>query len=210
MAGKPKKGARRARPRTAATGVTGPVMALPKQVLDVHRFKRSGPTASLAAAAADKGWAWSFALSDTANYTELTSLFDQYRIRQVDMVFRLDRMTSSASQAYPTIWILADYDSASAPGSLDEVAQRPYKSFQFGPTNTTVSFTLKPRLLADAGIGGSAAYSVLVPREQWIDAASATLTHYGAIAWISNYNTGIAGLSLSLQETIHVECCSVR
>lgn len=203
----PRKPARRRRARRSETA--GPSMALPGQTRDVHRFVRSVQIGALTPAAADKGWAWTFALSDLPNYTEFTALFDQYRLSLVELVFTWSPGTTVATSTFPTLLIASDYDSAAVPASSSEIAQRRHITWVFSPSKPIATFRLRPRVLLDVGSGGSSGFSTLAPAREWIDLAFSTLTQRGAVAWIANFNTGLGG-TLLLEERFHFEVAGLR
>lgn len=200
MARKGRRGQRRDPQETAR------VVPLPSQVRDVHKFVRSSVVGNLAPTAADKGWAWTFALSDMPNSTEFTSLFDQYRIRKAILRFTY---TNQSTTSYPVMYVTSDYDSAVAPATSAELTQRRHVTWAFGPTRQQFEMSLEPRALMDVGTGGASGYSGLVPRSEWIDLAFSTLTHRGVVAWIANFNTTSGG-GLIYEEELHFECAGLR
>jgi len=202
------KSRRRARPTGRRSGGPGDPIprALPGISRDVHTFVRSINSGVLGAG---PGFAWSFALSDLPSYTEFTSLFDQYRFQKVVLRFTVSPTAGSTAVQWPQIQITSDYDSASAPAASSELTQRRYVSHTFAPGSPSVAFTLKPRILADVGVGGSAAYAGILPRSDWVDLAAATLPWYGAIAWF-NFYTAASNVSIFLEETYYFQCAGLR
>lgn len=172
----------------------GPIarpLALPSISHDTHTFVRFADPGGLPRAALDQGYVWSFRLSDVANASEFTSLFDQYCIRKVRMVFSQLQATATNIQ----IAITSDYDNATAPTSFADVGQRRHIARIFSAPYYQHEFTLVPRVRAEVA-GPQLAEAAVMPPNQWIDCAAPDVPHFGAIAWIIGYNSTTASTNL--------------
>jgi len=171
-----------------------------------YKFSRSFEIGILPRAASDLGHAFPFGLSLLPNHLEFTTLFDRYRIRQVDVRISFDRGDSSGAPAYPTVWAYMDDDDASIPTSKTAVLERQsVRPFTFTDSKRTYSLSIQPRWLLDGTSKAS-----LAPRDMWIDMSTPAVSHYGLKLWVDNYNSGIVGARISLDATIHFECQCVR
>jgi len=149
---------------------------------------------------------FSFALSNLPNYTEFTSLFDQYRILQASVSF-LPYANSSSSGAvsgsFPGIIASAiDYDDASLPGATD---LQQYESYKRNPAFEEFVRTIKPRV-AIAAYNGSTFTGYVNRYAPWIDANSPSVPHYGLKTVIINstYATSTPVYEVEVQLTIQV------
>jgi hypothetical protein len=138
----------------------------------------------------DQSGALQFNLASVATNTEITSLFDQYRIVQIS----LDFVPLLHTLSTPPLYTVIDYDDATVPTALSTMYD--YSSLQTsqsGQQQTRV-FTPRVAIAAYSGVFTSFANQSM----QWIDAASTTVQHYG-VKW---YFPALAGLPTSLAYTI--------
>lgn len=144
----------------------------------IYAFKRTVVPTSFTAAgdgvtATTK--AYSHSLSDLPNYTEFTSLFDQYKITgiKVKCYPRTDEVVTAGSSS-SFLYYAIDYDDANAPGATD---LQQYQNCKTVRGDRPFYFYFVPRV-ANAVYSGSAFTSYGNTR-QWIDAASSGVPHYG-------------------------------
>lgn len=137
---------------------------------------------ALTKTASDSGFGWSFAFSDMHDYTEFTSLFDQYRIDAVTVSFTVRTNTG----AWPLMYVWQDRDDSTAPTAISdaEVVQSA-KRFLPSSTSPTVTLRLNPRPKVP-GISGNTYTS---ERAMWCDCAVPGEAHYGLKLWLLA-NTG--------------------
>jgi len=120
----------------------GDILFVPRRFLrtviaDVeYCFRRTSTGADISQiAASDNTGAYSFVLSAVPGYTEFTSLFDQYRIAMVRVVWR-PRFNMSAIQAVstdvnPLMISVIDYDDASTLTITQMLNYQSYKETRF-------------------------------------------------------------------------------
>lgn len=189
-------------------------VALPNHVLlkptytPPYKFSRTFDIGTLPQGATDLGHAFPFGLTLLPNYSEFTTLFDRYRIRQVDIRIRCDKLETSGSYtAYPTVWAYMDDDDASIPVSKSTVLERQsVRPFTFTESKKVYSISIQPRWLIDGTSKAS-----LAPRNMWIDMSTPAVSHYGLKLWMENYNTSYNQFTgITMDATIHFECQCVR
>lgn len=176
----------------------------------VHQFARvmgtsftTGTTTQIcaplviAASSVGQGYVITPALQDTVAYTELTALYDQYRIWKVEFEFRLlnnpnaianadpsgsltvSAATVNAVNWYPSIWIVPDHDDSSTPALTDIKQYARAKRFTLRP-NSAVKYSFRPNVLGQLYDGAiTTAYKVEKPGQVWVDCSQATIPHYG-------------------------------
>lgn len=117
------------------------------------------------------------------NYTEFTTLFDQYRLRCLVFKIRMVRSPDASSttangQYYPDIYCAVDHDDATIPANVDAVMQ--YGKVKSGILKPNVWFKYKcyPTPSTTVYRGVTAAY-MPVKINQWIDLAYTDVQFYG-------------------------------
>jgi len=149
---------------------------------------------------------FSFSLSNLPNYTEFTSLYDQYRILQASVSFLPYANSSSSGSvtgSFPGIIASAiDYDDASLPGTTD---LQQYESYKRNPAFLEFVRTIKPRV-AIATYNGSTFTGYANQYAPWIDANSPNVPHYGlkTVIFNSTYTTSTPVYEVEVQLTFQV------
>jgi hypothetical protein len=121
-----------------------------------------------------------FQFSDTPQYTSLASVFDQYRIDEVQLVFRPmftaqpQSTTASTQYVVPTLYLVVDYDDASAL-SANSAAFEAYSNCNTS-TQEIVSLSFTPHIAAAVYSGAFTSFANM--QNQWIDAGSPSVQHY--------------------------------
>lgn len=149
------------------------------------------------AAATDDYQAFSFQLSDLPNYTQLTQLYDQYRILAVKAEFiprtppiQYYNGTASQSGSAPVLYTAIDLDDTISPTSgslLSHESVKCHGAFTPMSCNKYVRW-LRPacavELYQTGGFGGYGART-----NQWIDTTSSSVQHYGLKWWVATAAT---------------------
>lgn len=144
----------------------------------VQYFKRTlfVKAAYASSAVTDTLFSRKFALSDLANYTEFTSLYDQYKIRAIKFSL-IPRVTEAdTSQSVPTVSTCIDFDDNTAPSSIDDMVQ--YQNFKMTRGNKIHNRYWKPAVSSmawNSGVG--TAYTV--SKNLWIDVGSSGIPYFG-------------------------------
>lgn len=191
----------------------------------VHKFKRQAFLGTYTASNTSSGLsvvpiqkAFSFQLTDLPNYTEFTNLFDQYKINGVAL--RIIPKTSvqiqggtsgtTAALGYGEVVTVIDYDTASAPGSKNELLE--YGSVKVTKSNRVHTRFLRPKLLNTIWRNSLSSGYAAVP-SQFIDEAYTDIPHYGIRWWAdAPASTGVADSSMSydVYATYYITCKNVK
>lgn len=158
----------------------------------VHNYKRYGERAIWQfdhnGSADYSAISTTFSLSQVTQYTELTNLYDQYKIMAVVVKVHLLNNPDSIYAPgvdgavgpfknptfYPKLWYYRDYDDATAPADATVLKQiGKAKCFALRP-NKVYSFKVKPAIL---NLLSGTATSPIWPKR--LDCSNATQTHYG-------------------------------
>jgi hypothetical protein len=156
-----------------------PAELSPRRLVNIVREVALGAI-TLSTAPLDTFGAYAIRLSDLPVSSELTTTFDDYRIMSLQFTFM---PTNPSAYAGPLLTVI-DYDTSSAPSSINDVLQ--YKTLQKTESGATHIRTLTPRV-ADALYSG-AFTSYGLQSQHWISTDSPNVFHYGlrwAIAGIT-------------------------
>jgi hypothetical protein len=161
----------------------------------VYSFTRSIISGQITASTTvDALGALSFTLSGFPNSTEFTSLFDQYRIKNVEISFVYLNPVSVLAPLYTVI----DYDDATTPGAVTDLLQ--YQTLMQTAPGQQHTRRLEPRfdLAAYSGVFTSFA---LAQKDQWVDVASPSVQFYGLKYALPATAGGTAGVVYNIQIT---------
>lgn len=172
----------------------------PKRVLRginsgmTHKFTRWVTTESqdhlnLAFGATTLGFGKAFRLSHITGVTDFSTLFDQYKITNVQVNIRLITnpdsttpldQTSGAQSAnfYPKLWFCHDYDDSSSPASLNQFREREGVKCLVMEPNKIVKYNVKPHVRM-TGHGDLINWAYSPTASPWIDMANTSVDHYG-------------------------------
>jgi hypothetical protein len=174
----------------------------PPSVRDVQPIRRpSRPAVHTFEVTVDKGFvsvtngvttgALVFALSDLPSPTDFTSLFDQYRIKQVRVEFLPETTAfglSTTAIALPYVLTAIDYDDGT-PVSTSAIQQ--YGTCQTSPYTEYFQRILNPRAALAAYSGAFTSYAQSPPG-QWMDSNSPGIQYYG-LKWATTPVTVVSG-----------------
>lgn len=162
----------------------------------------------------------SFKLQDIPNYTELTTLYDEYRITRVTIILMprsasLGQTNSASSgnvnQQYsnvqPFITVI-DYDDATPPGARSDLIQ--YGTAKQHLPNRMIRRTLQP-CVAVQTYKTAVSSGYMAKRRQWLDCADDTVPHYG-FKWAYNQDSAAAADTVLYDITCvyYVQCRGTR
>lgn len=140
-----------------------------------------------------------FALNALANYTELTSLYDSYRI--VGVRFRgVPSVTQMTTRNDGFLVVAPDFDDNTAPSTTDDLLQ--YGNCQVIPLNQGFQIDLKPRP-AIAGYGGAFTSYGIAAADQWFDLGSPGVQYYG-VKIAASTTTSVVAWNLTADFMIEV------
>lgn len=196
----------------------------PALARQVHVFKRSAylgtQTASISAVGGPTPIAVSYAmaLNQMPNFSEFTTLFDQYKITgaklsftpTVNMGVLNPAATQTAVLGYSKVHSIIDYDDAAVPVSEDSLLE--YGSLKSTAPFATHSRFIKPKVLHE--IYRSALTTAYAPRAStYLDMSNADVPHYGLKFWVSAPNSpiGVANsISYKVYLTLYFTCKNTR
>lgn len=186
---------------------------MPNQAHNVHHFKRvykHSTSLVLSSAGASSG-ALNMTFNMLPNYTELTSLFDQYRINK--LVYRFvptfsdGSLTASSGTCIPNLHIVKDYDDSTDPTNTTTLMQ--YPNYQMWPSHKQRSIKFTPAVLSDFMEGAGTATG---PKfKQWINLANTAVEHRG-IKYYLEQAPGIQASTFYINIFVYVyfSCKGVR
>lgn len=161
----------------------------------------------------------SFKLEDVINYSELTALFDMYRIRGVAIKLKYNgnafdgSNSTGRAQNQPVIKWIADYDDDTAPSSingfLDNMGVKTVLLNENRYSKMFIRPKVAPRVYQTALADGFA----IGKRNQWLNSVSSGVPHYGIKGYIEGLPLGtVASLSSVLQfdTTFYMELKDVQ
>lgn len=165
-------------------------LALPRGFnTGVHHFKRTNVLSSITTsitAGVNTHQSFSFKFSDLPNYTEFSTLFDQYRmnkfvIKLVPTITGAEPTSTGAAYSLPNVWSVVDYDDAvDAGNNLISLLQYPNCRMTRGHKIHTRVW--RPSVLLDAYTGATEGNTIKF--KQWLNMADVTIPHYGLKIWI--------------------------
>jgi hypothetical protein len=119
-----------------------------------------------------------FALSDlvSGDQTSFQTLYDQYRIVEVQVQFLSLNPSATESPLYTVI----DYDTgAGSAVSINALAE--YSTLQITQGQFTTTRTLSPQARAPAYTGSTASQALNTPTSQWFDISLPSVSYYGVL-----------------------------
>lgn len=160
-----------------------------KQITGVHRFQRVVQLSDITSSATSDTWThlgYSFNLAQIAAYSEITNLFDWYRISGVKLTFMPLQSEASIASSWagiPTMVYVKDFNDASAPTSQTDLMQ--YPGVRTMRLSRPISIYIKPR--CSQAVGGTTVIAKAEGKNgQWIDTSAVDVIHYGVKASILN------------------------
>lgn len=212
---------RKTRPRTIRPGYVDRwgrrrrLLRMPRGLnIGVHHFKRTNVMASIQTsivAGTNTHQALSFKFTDIPNYSEFTTLFDQYRMNKfvVKLVPEFTGAEPTSTGAYyqlPNVWSVIDYDDAvDAGNNLISLLQYPNCKMTRGNKIHTRTWT--PSNLMDAYTGGTVGGAISF--KKWLNMADTGIPFYGLKIWIDQTGT-TSPLEYRVFFTAYFSCKGVR
>lgn len=163
-----------------------------------YRYRISAGTVGIANGANSNYNGINFKLNEIPNYTELTSLYDEYRIDKVtvELIPRASQLTTPAaapaagnvnqtfSNIQPMLTVI-DFDDSTPPGSRADLLQ--YSTLKVSRYGEKITRTFVPHVATPVyRTGVSSGYGS--KGKQWIDCANDDVPHYG-LKWAFNQDS---------------------
>jgi len=141
--------------------------------------------------------------------TDITNLFDNYRIAKVQLRFDLSYNSAPgvAGSGYgplssvPLMHICPDFDDNAIPANREQVLENAYaRSVRLDNKSFTMTITPRAQTVVSTGATTtSVAAGGLLPAGTWLDCASPQIPHFGAKFWIEDFPVSSAGSVPSAQ-----------
>lgn len=160
---------------------------------------------TLAPVATDFGYALVANLNVLPNVSELTALFQEYRL--TNAVWDLTFIPASTERYSPTVWY-ANYvvdTSGAGPASLSDVSQTSgVRRFAFGPDKRILRIGFKPRIRTSDTV-------YMLMTSPWITTFTPNVNHGGLWLWFQDFNaTEALGARIRLTVTLTVQLRGTR
>lgn len=187
----------------------------PQSILQpVHYFKRTVwlPEWYVATANTDTFATLNFRLNQLPNFSEFTSLYDQYKINGVkfELIPRYDTNTQVGSAGIATPahyssqnWTAIDYDDTVTPTSMADILQ--YQNVKRTGSSRIMTRFIKPKF-ADT-IFASGVISGYRPQKGFIDCTYPNVEHYGVKF---GFSSNPLALTYGLRMTFYIALKNVR
>lgn len=156
----------------------------------------------------------SFKLSDVPGVSDFTSLFDQYKLTYVKLMFKLQQDPSAQTAVnsfYPTMYHCVDHDDVSAPTSIDDLRQHGRTRMSVLRPNRYTVIKVKPSVLYEVARNAGLGTTTVAPKwRQWIDMAHTDTIHYGLKYALDNTFNLNPNYSLEVQAQYWFQCRDTR
>lgn len=157
----------------------------PTPIFPIRRAVHSGP---LGIAVADQGTFFSVGPSNFGSWSELSAIFDLYRIKSVTYTFDVTRCAQPATtgNVFPTLLVTPDLNDSTVPATINDVLDyNTHRKMIFDEAHRSHSITFQPKLQLTSGGGTN---TVLASNGAW---ARTTFSDnwFGLKLWARNYNT---------------------
>lgn len=150
---------------------------------------------------------YSFQLSDLTSNIEFTTLYDQYRIDEIEIVLTPSISTLNASGPNNAIILSAvDFDDAATLSGINNYLQ--IDNVQQHRLGEQIVRRFKPQF-AIAAFGGGV-FSSYAQSQGWIDVASGTVQHYGFRVFLGQITGTLASNVYTVMAKYKISCRNVR
>jgi len=130
---------------------------------------------------------WEFRIADVVNYSEFTTLFDQFILTKCVVTLRLITNPNSASVLnlttpvqitnwYPQLWYIPDYDDSSA-DNLDAIKERIGVRCRVLKPDKPIRIVVRPKVLVQTYV--TALATGYAPKRMYVDCDQPAMPHYG-------------------------------
>lgn len=212
-----KRKAHRPTPTKGVASVPRGFQILNKQPRRIYKFKDTMQLNDINGAGVAIQGLNVFTIKDIARYSNLITMFKQYRIREVKCRFRLENVELTDGAKLPTMYIRYNNDPDLQTAALSEdyfLRQQNVVVKQFHHNTiqgSLLNYNIKPCTLVATmlypGVVGTATYSPSPQWNKWIDFDPSTTVnetvYYGLQYFITNLPSGI---TINLDLEYHYEC----
>jgi len=163
----------------------------------VCRIPRSY-TFDLSRTASASGFFFDWSLSDVPNASEFTALFAQWRLMRSSITFTW-RSVNEANPTRPIFYLALDPFASAAPASINEILERPNRTWSPNAQRTTLQLDVKAKALdlVASGAGASAlVVNALAQPNQWYPTTSTGLSYGALLLWIEGWGASAGTITV--------------
>lgn len=182
-----------------------------------YRFSRLGTKSSITISGTlEQSYAYSFNLQQISGFTDFATLFDQYKLTGVKVMFRLmsnpdaGSNNNTAQQIFPSIWTVTDHDDDNTITLAQMKEKQGARRRVLRPNSIVSSYIKSPHI--DMSVYNSSVttgYTSSTPR--WLDMNSPNIPHYGLkIVLDSEGVSQIASYYISVEMKYYFKCKGVQ
>lgn len=174
----------------------------------IHAFTRQVQFSFTGAVANPAYGVLTYGLNALPNYTELTALFDQYRITFIKHIWQLNlspEAQAAASSQYPRLYTFNDFTDTTTPTTLDEFRERQRTKIRMLHPAKPVVTTVRPAVSTEIfkALGGVA---VNAPKwKLWLPCESADINHIGTKYALENFTNTNYTITLTMKYYIQTK-----
>lgn len=152
------------------------------------------------------GLSGQFQLNAVQDHTDITQLFDRYKIVGIKLKFLFQHNVASVSgnSCLPVMYHAFDADDANVPTSANDVMVKAYCKTRILNGNREFSVYYKPRISKEIFQGPFAGPGYSTEKAAWLDCNSSAIPHYGFKAWIDNWLAPDNALLLRIQPVYYL------
>lgn len=146
-----------------------------------YHIRCAGTQDMVTSTSAEAAYGYAFALANVDNHTELTNLYDYFRIVKVEWLMfphqGINVQTGATASSNTGIYFgyYVDYDDASAP-TMNDMRQRAITNWCTMGERLTI--TVYPRPIISTSTDAQP-QNIIANRKQWLDVAAANTVHFG-------------------------------
>lgn len=137
------------------------------------------------------GNSYIFKLSSVIDSSDLTNLFDKYKINGVKLkiMYQADSASVGGSGVFPIFNYCYDGDDATIPTSLNQVESKAKARSVVLSANKPVSIFIKPKVASYlySTVSGAPVPGYSVTKAPYINSTYSDVQHYGLKTWINNF-----------------------
>jgi len=163
-------------------------------------------------------------ISNPGALTDITNLFDNYRIAKVALRFDLSYNNAPGGTgiggygpvtSIPLIHICPDYDDNAIPANREGVMENAYaRTYKLDNSFTMVLTPRAQTVVSTGATSSSTGAGGLLPVGTWLDCTAPQIPHFGAKFWVEDFPVCPAGSSgpsaqIRITPTYYLECKNV-
>lgn len=140
----------------------------------------------------ESGFSAQFQLNSTIDFTDMTQLFDRYKIVGVKLKFQYlaNAGTPISTANLPTLHYAFDGDDSAGPVAPNDVLSKAYCKTRVLNANIPTSVYYKPRVSKELYISPGV-YGETSERPCWIDCNNPQVPHFGMKMWLADWLGGV-------------------